>query len=245
MELLIRVEQKNPKSSSERMRLTLEVGQELARELEREREDALIFAVASRNWWQGPGLSSGIPPVTSAGVEKLAASSSMWWPIASTREDVRALALAEGRKLQREKLIAGIKQGKYLTAVAREVLSTSSSPPKGQPGDGWNPWPTMAAIGGFSLSILARMAPGSFDAEIARHSIMRGHWPGRTPEQVQRLISEVRNGAQAQHTASNGQRIYRRGDNILIENPARGEGTLFQPSRSSTEYFRDWVRNNP
>jgi hypothetical protein len=83
------------------------------------------------------------------------------------------------------------------------------------------------------------------DDEIARHAIERNHFPGRTQEQVRQLVSEVRDHAQNIHTSSNGQTIYRRGDTILIENPARGEGTIFQPTRPALEYFRDWVRNNP
>jgi hypothetical protein len=32
---------------------------------------------------------------------------------------------------------------------------------------------------------------------------------------------------------------------ILIENPARSEGTIFEPSGNAQEYFRRWVRRNP
>lgn len=88
--------------------------------------------------------------------------------------------------------------------------------------------------------------PGdNFDDAIASHSVSRGHWPGKTPDQIKQLIEEVRSGWTNRYTAPNGETIYRKGEVILIENPARTEGTIFQPSRNALEYFRRWVARNP
>jgi hypothetical protein len=86
---------------------------------------------------------------------------------------------------------------------------------------------------------------GSFDDAIAGHSLSRGHWPGKTPDEIKQLILEVRSGWNNRYTAPNGEIIYRKGDVILIENPARAEGTIFQPSRNALDYFRGWVARNP
>jgi hypothetical protein len=87
--------------------------------------------------------------------------------------------------------------------------------------------------------------PGSFDDAIAGHAAARGHWPGLTHDEIKQIIGEVRNGWNNRYTAPNGEIIYRRGDLIMIENPARAEGTIFQPSGNSLEYFRRWVKRNP
>jgi hypothetical protein len=81
--------------------------------------------------------------------------------------------------------------------------------------------------------------------EIARHAAARGHWPGKTHDQIKTLIDEVRNGWHNKYAAPNGETIYRKGDVIMIENATRGEGTIFQPSVDTLEYFRRWVRRNP
>jgi hypothetical protein len=86
---------------------------------------------------------------------------------------------------------------------------------------------------------------GSFDDAIAHHSISRGHWPGKTPDQIKQLIEEVRNGWNNRYIAPTGETIHRKGDVILIENPARAEGTIFQPTRDALDYFRRWVARNP
>jgi len=47
--------------------------------------------------------------------------------------------------------------------------------------------------------------PGSTPAdEIAQHAIDRGHWPKKSPDEVARIVDEVRGGAQNQHTARSG-----------------------------------------
>ncbi len=86
---------------------------------------------------------------------------------------------------------------------------------------------------------------GDFDDAIACHAITRGHWPGKSPDQVKQMIADVRNAWDNRYAAPNGETIYRQGDMILIENPARAEGTIFQPSRNALEYFRRWVARNP
>jgi hypothetical protein len=86
---------------------------------------------------------------------------------------------------------------------------------------------------------------GGFDDTIASHAAARGHWPGKTLDQIKQLIADVRNSWNNRYTAPNGETIYRQGDLILLENPARSEGTIFQPSGNALEYFRRWVRRNP
>ncbi|MBY0524578.1 MAG: hypothetical protein K2R98_14335 [Gemmataceae bacterium] len=86
---------------------------------------------------------------------------------------------------------------------------------------------------------------GNFDDAIASHWIARGHWPGQTLDQIKQLIDEVRNGWNNRYTAPNGETIFRKGVVVLIENPVRAEGTIFQPSRDALEYFRRWVARNP
>jgi hypothetical protein len=83
------------------------------------------------------------------------------------------------------------------------------------------------------------------DDEIARHAAARGHWPGKSHDQIKAIIEDVRIGWNNRYSAPNGETIYRKGDVILIENPSRGEGTVFQPSMDALEYFRRWVRRNP
>jgi hypothetical protein len=86
---------------------------------------------------------------------------------------------------------------------------------------------------------------GSFDDAVANHSTSRGHWPGKSIDQIKQLIDEVRNGWNNRYSAPSGETIYRKGDVILIENPARAEGTVFQPSANALDYFRRWVARNP
>ena len=86
---------------------------------------------------------------------------------------------------------------------------------------------------------------GNFDDAIANHAASRGHWPGKSPDQIKQLVQDVRNGWHNRYTAPNGETIYRKGDVILIENPARAEGTIFQPGANALEYFRRWVARNP
>jgi hypothetical protein len=89
-------------------------------------------------------------------------------------------------------------------------------------------------------------ASGNYDDAIANHSAARGHWPGKTVDQIKQMIANVRNGWDNRYTAPNGETIYRQGDVVLLlENPARSEGTIFQPSANALEYFRRWVRRNP
>src|ERR1700722_3813638 len=76
---------------------------------------------------------------------------------------------------------------------------------------------------------------GNFDDAIASHAASRGHWPGKTPEKIKQMIEDVRKGWDNKYTTPNQETIYRKGDVILIENPARGEGTIFQPSRDALE----------
>jgi len=87
--------------------------------------------------------------------------------------------------------------------------------------------------------------PGSLDDAIASHALARGHWPGMTFDQLKQLIIAVRQGWHNRYTAPNGETIYRQADVILLEQPARLEGTIFQPSGPALEYFRRWVRRNP
>lgn len=86
---------------------------------------------------------------------------------------------------------------------------------------------------------------GNLDDAIASHAVARGHWPGKTLDQIKQMIIGVRNGWNNRYDAPNGETIYRQGDLILIENPARLEGTFFSPSHNALEYFRRWVRRNP
>jgi len=86
---------------------------------------------------------------------------------------------------------------------------------------------------------------GALDDAIASHAAARGHWPGKTLDEIKQMIVDLRNGWQNRYNAPNGEIIYRQGDIILIENPARSEGTIFQPTASALEYFRRWVRRNP
>jgi hypothetical protein len=85
----------------------------------------------------------------------------------------------------------------------------------------------------------------AIDDAIASHAVSRGHWPGLTDDQIREKIKDVRNGWDNRYSAPNGETIYRKGDVILIENSARVEGTIFQPSRSALDYFRRWVARNP
>jgi hypothetical protein len=87
--------------------------------------------------------------------------------------------------------------------------------------------------------------PGSFDDAIANHASARGHWPGKTIDDIKAMIGDVRNAWNNRYVAPGGETIYRKGDVILIENPARSEGTIFQPSSNALQYFQRWVRNNP
>jgi hypothetical protein len=86
---------------------------------------------------------------------------------------------------------------------------------------------------------------GGIDDAIAMHAASRGHWPGKTPDQIKQLIADVRSGWNNRYSAPSGETIYRQGDVILIENPVRWEGTTFEPSGNALEYFRRWVRRNP
>jgi len=86
---------------------------------------------------------------------------------------------------------------------------------------------------------------GSFDDEIANHASARGHWPGKSLDEIKAIIEDVRNGWNNRYVAPSGETIFRKGDVILIENPPCAEGTVFQPSGSALDYFRRWVRNNP
>lgn len=79
------------------------------------------------------------------------------------------------------------------------------------------------------------------DDEIARHALDKGHWPGRTAEEVKAMISEVRDGAQDQFDFGNGRRIFRKGGIILIED-GKGAGTIFRAGRAARQYFRAKVR---
>jgi hypothetical protein len=88
-------------------------------------------------------------------------------------------------------------------------------------------------------------ASGSFDDAIADHASARGHWPGKTLDEIKAIIEEVRSGWKNRYVAPSGETFYRKGDVILIENPGRAEGTIFQPSSDAAEYFRRWVKNNP
>jgi hypothetical protein len=83
------------------------------------------------------------------------------------------------------------------------------------------------------------------DDEIARHAAARGYWQGKSHDQIKAIIEDVRIGWNNRYSAPNGETIYRKGDVILIENPSRGEGAVFQPSMDALEYFRRWVRRNP
>jgi len=86
---------------------------------------------------------------------------------------------------------------------------------------------------------------GDFDDAIASHAAARGHWPGKSHDELKQMIEDVRNGWNNRYAKSNGETIYRKGDVIMIENPARQEGTIFQPSQNALDYFRRWVARNP
>jgi hypothetical protein len=86
---------------------------------------------------------------------------------------------------------------------------------------------------------------GGFDDAIARHAAARGHWPAKTHDQIKQMIADVRSSWNNRYQAPNGEIIYRRGDVILIENPAQSQGTIFEPSGNALEYFRRWVRRTP
>jgi len=81
--------------------------------------------------------------------------------------------------------------------------------------------------------------------EIARHAAQRGHWPGKSHDEIKEIIDTVRKDWNNRYTAPNGETICRRGDVILIENADQSEGTVFEPSGNALEYFRRWVRRNP
>jgi hypothetical protein len=85
----------------------------------------------------------------------------------------------------------------------------------------------------------------NIDDEIAQHAAARGHWPGKSIDEIKAIIDDVRNGWNNRYSAPGGETIYRKGDVILIENPARSEGTIFSPTSDALEYFRRWVKNNP
>lgn len=84
-----------------------------------------------------------------------------------------------------------------------------------------------------------------YDHAIASHAVARGHWPGKSPDEIKQLIAEVRGSWHNRYTAPNGETIHRKGDVILIENPAQQEGTIFQPTANALDYFRRWVARNP
>jgi hypothetical protein len=92
---------------------------------------------------------------------------------------------------------------------------------------------------------MSHHASGSFDDAIASHASARGHWPGKAIDEIKAMIDEVRSGWNNRYAAPSGETIYRKGDVILIENPAHAEGTIFQPTSSAADYFRRWVKNNP
>jgi hypothetical protein len=75
-----------------------------------------------------------------------------------------------------------------------------------------------------------------WDDEIARHALDKGHWPGRTAEQVKAIIAEVRSSAQDSYDFGNGRRMFRKGNVILLED-GKGGGMLFRPSSSALRYF--------
>ena len=87
--------------------------------------------------------------------------------------------------------------------------------------------------------------PGSFDDAIASHASSRGHWPGETTDEIKAIIADVRGGWNNRYTAPDSETIYRKGDVILLENPARAEGTIFEPCSNALQYFQRWVKNHP
>ncbi|MBI3822427.1 MAG: hypothetical protein HY289_07080 [Planctomycetes bacterium] len=61
----------------------------------------------------------------------------------------------------------------------------------------------------------------NIDDEIAGHASARGHWPGKSIDEIKAMIDDVRNGWNNRYMAPSGEIIYRKGDVILIENPPR------------------------